>query len=696
MLTLALRNIWSRKVGIPMIHTCHLDVRDARTLDEMIGRTGSGDLLPILNADIGSVDTATIEGGESNAELADRRNPHPAKLPLYEYTWKTVFFHSLVGRDQELASNLFGITESEALFEVAFPGMTPPQVKVALDEIRKSAFYLRFHEGRYYAHSDPTVNIALAKIRRTLSEGEVNDLLSGTGRKVVSAGDQGMFHVEHDVAEPGHIPDGKNKPVLGIVSLGAGEIDEMAFVTTAGENRPRRQQNCVFLLTPRTVMVRGEARQSDTFFRNKQTESQETLASLDAIARDVLSRRRLEARPENYGIPVQKVRDEEFTREKRERENALITAMTQAYDGLWFPSAQGKIVRKEVKTAGGEGGAGVLALIQQVLSKEGELVTAEQATTKEALINLARLFFETGETIPVDQLRANFLEKRHWPVLEALSLLDTVVRSGVGRGMWCLFRMGGAERTRPEAFYSREQGELPMGLDLASEGWELVTVPGAKQRGWTGSEVTYDPARVESWTRDALDTHPAATAGDLLAHITERHGELPEPVVMDAILKQVQAGRAMTYAGETGQSERPDLVSGNSAMFRTVQKEDVIIAPAEASRRGWVTAEKLGLSLSGPEGTEKLVALLKDLSRIYDRGGKSRIDVLDLIHLELPGGGYLRVTLTDASAESIRHLGEFWEVLADKVRKGTQTEGRLDLREVDETCPLVKRLKEGA
>lgn len=235
-----------------------------------------------------------------------------------------------------------------------------------------------------------------------------------------------------------------------------------------------------------------------------------------------------------------------------------------------------------------------------------------------------------------------------------------------------------------------------MGLDLASEGWELVTVPGAKQRGWTGSEVTYDPARVESWTRDALDAHPTATAGDLLAHITERHGELPEPVVMDAILKQVQAGRAMAFGGRVDQQEKPDLISGSSAMFRTVQKEDVIIAPAEASRRGWVTPEKSGLSLSGPEGTEKLVALLKELSRIYDRGGKSRIDVLDLIHLELPEGGFLRVTLTEASAESIRHLGEFWEVLADKVRKGAQTEGRLDIRDVDDACPLIKRLKEGA
>ena len=64
----------------------------------------------------------------SNAELADRRNPHPEGWPMHEYAWKTIFLHSLVGRDQGLQSNIFGLTLQDALFQVAFPGLTPPQV----------------------------------------------------------------------------------------------------------------------------------------------------------------------------------------------------------------------------------------------------------------------------------------------------------------------------------------------------------------------------------------------------------------------------------------------------------------------------------------------------------------------------------------------------------------------------------------
>ena len=57
------------------------------------------------------------EGSHSNAELADRQNPH---LKGWGYTWKMVFLHSLAGRNQGLSSNIFGLTEQDALFNHLF------------------------------------------------------------------------------------------------------------------------------------------------------------------------------------------------------------------------------------------------------------------------------------------------------------------------------------------------------------------------------------------------------------------------------------------------------------------------------------------------------------------------------------------------------------------------------------------------
>jgi predicted AAA+ superfamily ATPase len=49
-LALAVRSLWQAQQDIPMIHTCHLNLRDARIVSELIGRTGSNDLGYPFNA----------------------------------------------------------------------------------------------------------------------------------------------------------------------------------------------------------------------------------------------------------------------------------------------------------------------------------------------------------------------------------------------------------------------------------------------------------------------------------------------------------------------------------------------------------------------------------------------------------------------------------------------------------------------
>src|SRR5262249_890118 len=73
-----------------------------------------------------------------------RATPHPDGIPWHEYTWRTVFLHSLVGRDQGLASEAFGVEESRALFDTAFPGLPPSQVQSALRKVQEAAYYLHY------------------------------------------------------------------------------------------------------------------------------------------------------------------------------------------------------------------------------------------------------------------------------------------------------------------------------------------------------------------------------------------------------------------------------------------------------------------------------------------------------------------------------------------------------------------------
>jgi hypothetical protein len=689
-LALAIRSLWNTPQRIPMIHTCHLDLREARTVSEIIGRTGSGDLLPVLNADVSGPDTASLDVGRSRAELADRKNPHPAGFRLHEYTWKTVFLHSLVGRAAGPGSNLFGITAREALLEVAFPGMTPPQVETALQAIEDSsdgAFYLRLHQGRYYASLDPSETRALASIRGTLPQEQVDELLAATARKAVRA-EAGMFEVAHDVSTPEHIADKTRRPVLALVALDADQIDAEACITTAGPNRPRVQQNFVFLLVPEIVRVKGETWSEDRILHTREVRNR-----LEEIARDVLARRKLKAQPEHYGITAARLTEKDFETRLKERDLALETIVTRVYNVVWFPAAAGQVIRKEIKAASGESGASVIEQLRRLLRYEGKLITTEQATTHETLLSLGRLFFESGQTPTLDDIRAHFACNRRWPILEQPSLLEHIVRAGVARGVWCLFRMGSAESVKPQEFCSRDTGDLPLELNFSAPGWSLVTPPGANQRGWAGP-VQIDPAHVERWVASAIAAEGTAHVTRLVQNIAEQYGEVPETVILDALEKLRQTDRLLTYSGQPEQQEKPaELIHGAGALLHPVRKSDVVIAPAVAAKRGWISAQRQQFRLSGREGARTLLPLLSRLGSFYTRGARSPIALLELVDLEVHGGGRLRLSLENVSPAAMQQLGEFFETLATIIQPGDTAAADLEIDDPDDQCLLIRALK---
>jgi hypothetical protein len=692
LLALVVRDIWTKKQNVPMVHTAHVNLRDPRVVDEILGRTRSGELKTVLDTDVGGPDTGMLAAGRSRAEIADRRNPHPAGYPLHELAWRTVFLHSLVGRAEGLGSNLFGVTERDALFETAFPGLTPPQVEAALREIENTAFYLRFDRdhGRYFASLEPSINRALSEIREGLRDEPVKQLLAATARKVV--GDEnGLFRVIPDVAAPEHISDNLGRPVLGIVALDVARLDPVAIVETKGPRETRVQQNVVFLLVPETVFLEGDQWSEDR--NQKANEAQNRIADL---ARDVLARRRLKAKPEDYGIRPEQLSRDDFDARMRERELALQTAVTGLYRVLCFASASsGAVVRKEISPAAGEGGAAVLAEIRRLLDGEGEIVAADRAATNEVLISLGKLFFDLAQTPALTKLREAFLCNRRWPVLEQSVSFDQIVREGVAKGHWCLFDMGGAERTKPERFYSRETAEVPFDADLNAAGWSLVSAAGARQRGW-GAEARIEISTIIPWVAAVIGEAGATTAGAIAAKVTEQHGAVPANTVFQAIDRVVHDGRAMTFTGDPAQEAKPDqLFHGSAAILHQVAEADAVVAPAEAAKRGWVRQEEVGYRLTGADASTRVLPLLGQFGSFYNRGAKMTIGLLDLAGLEVEGGGRLRLSVEHATPAAMKRLGELLEVLATVAKPGQDTIVELDIAEPDDNDPLIKALKQG-
>ncbi|MHB1125578.1 MAG: ATP-binding protein [Bacillota bacterium] len=687
-LALAVRSLWQKQLDVPMIHTCHLDLRSERVVNEILGRTGSSDLLLVLNSDVGSVDTGILEGGHSNAEIADSRNPHPMGYPLYEYTWKTVFLHSLVGRDEGLGSKIFGLAESEALLSVSFPELTPPQVRTALEEINESAFYLRYEQGKYFASEEPTINSILARIRKTLNAEQVKNLLEITARKVVT-GKPDLFQIEHDVSLPEHLPDGKGRPILGVASLSAENLNVEDMVTTKGVNKPREQQNLIFILVPETVTVK-DVKHQEEMFHGQDLQAYDARQRIEGIARQVKAMQLLIDKPQSYGVNPRRLEGEDFRKRRAEREQGLITAVSGIYSGLYYPSTSGHIVRKEIKSAGGEGGLPFIEQIRELLTRDGELLTS-RSTTQETLMNVSKLFFENGDAISLKTLRENFSCVRNWPVLENSGIFEQIIRTGVQKNIWCVFRMGADDSIKPSEFYHRES-EVPMGVNLSDAGYGLVTPQGANQRGWSDSPKV-DTAKVREGIIYVVGQDGVAVAREVANDLTEKYGEVPDQDFQEAVSTLVRSGRIFAFRGKPDQKDKPELISGSGAALYTPQASDVLITPAKAAENGWVNPGRRNFILTGKDGVDKLIPLFRRLGGLYSRGAKSNIETLDLTDLNLPEGGTLRIQLNNVGPGSMKALGELFEVLAGVAAKGNHTEAFLEILDPDDNCPLIQELK---
>lgn len=687
-LAVTIRSIWEKKLNIPMIHTCHLDLRDTRTVNELLGRNQCTELIPIIHADIGSADTASMALGMSMAESLDRKNPHPLNLSLYEYTWRTVFLNSLVGRSEGTGSNIFGVNEKEAVLQTAFPGMPPAQVEAALKAIPDTALYLKYRQGKYYASLDPTIVNILLSIKKGINKDQALEILGAACRKIIRPDAIGFNVVNEKIEKPEDIPDRAPKPILAVVDINTERVNVEKMVTLAGENKARINQNLVFVLVPDIVAVEGEAGSESLF---KERENSELKDEIIEIAKDLKARQMLKARPQQYGLTEKHLREDDYEGKLRERENALQIRVSQRYNSLYYPATTGKIVKKEIKTAGGESGASFEAQILRILKEAGELITSDVAESVACLSGIARLFFDNDATPEVKKIYNGFSQKRHWPILENANIFEQIMRAGVKKGFWCLFKMGGQENTRPEIIYHREKYDIPYEIDLTQPEWSLISYAEATKRSWIGTQV--DKLKVEDFVKEVLSGSSAMQVKDIVSAVKDGHGVADAPSVVRAVEHLVTTGKFMSYNGRPDQKEKPsDLKAGSTALMYQAGENSVIISPAEAAKRGWMSVESKNFVLEGSEAAEAILPLIKNIGSLYSKGAKSSIDFLDISNIQLKKGGNIQIRLDGATPESLKDLGEFFQVLSTLIGEPKIVEAYLRIEKPDETCEFYKKL----
>ena len=691
-LALTIRNIWQKSMPISLIHTCNVDMRNAATVDEILGRTGSADLKTALNTDIGSVETASLGSGLSQAERADRKNPHPDGLPMYELTWKTVFLNSLVARGEGKTAKAFGINQQDALFMISSPVLPPSQVNTALEEIGRSAFYLRCEDGKYFAHQDPTLNSVLAQIRENVNTKRIQQKLKSLAGTLLS--DNHLFNVQQDVRLPQDIPDNNTKPTVAVIALDAKEIDPMKLLQEKGANMTRLHQNMVVMLIPSTVRVLLDNDSQNLF--GSDIDNTRPLSYVEDLARQVIAINDLKDKPTSYGINAHKLEDPEFVETSREREMALSTEVAALYKKVYFANNM-QIECREIRTDSGDSGATILNQIAQTLIEANKLIYDKAFNTTE-LKSLQSLFFANGERLPVAEMTKGFYCNRRWPMLSNTGVLERILREGVASGVWIIYRMGDSTDDVPAEIYTQEN-PVAMGADILRGGYSLMTIEGAKKRpGWLEKDHV-PPEKIQARIKEVLAASGASPVSDLQEAVKATYANVSDEQITEGVREVLKTAGFSGYVGDVNQQEKPEnIIEGYSAQFHDIQPTDIIITQREKSERGWLEfpgSETFLGNISDNERAHKIYKVLKNISGWYNRGkAQQDIEELELVNLRLPSGATMRIRFDGLTSRDIKKLDELFMDILGVAEVSEHTEGYITIQDTsNEDDELIKELK---
>ncbi|MGN0941741.1 MAG: DUF499 domain-containing protein [Selenomonadaceae bacterium] len=691
-LALVVRSIWRNNTQTLMIQVPDIDLHTSDIVNELLGRTASSaEMHNIIAADIGSADSAELTAGLSNAQKCDAQNPHPDGIKWHELTWRTVYLNSLVQGVGGITSNVFGIGEKDAIFETATPLLAPAQVKTALDDIDEHAYFLRFENEKYFAHTVPTINNAISSIKEKITDNQVKSTLDDITRDLIKD-PYSEFAVMNAVKYPQDIPESRTKPMIGVVALDAETVDVMAFITTKGDNISRQNQNMVTLLVPDTVAVTSDNSQLTLDVDIKADTSKKD--SVIDKAKTVIAYRMLGANPQSYGIAASSLKEQNFERKKAEYSNALRVLVSDLYHRFYYPNGTVPAM-VEIRGDSSESGAAFITSIKEALT--GKLLVSTKHTTTDLKSLAKEYFFKDGNGQNAERANVNMLmEKcytnRSFPMLTSVDVFKNVIREGVDTNLWVLYEKDtDYTATSPRAIYTVKK-RVPLSVDITDQSYYIMTIPAANKRHWIDEEeIPLEKIRTE--VEAAISTNGAMTVGDVIDAVKVKYPDAGEERIGGVISGIVSEGNAATYTGDVDQQEKPeDLMSGIGVLEPVLSNDVVIISRNEQSNRGW--CETPALVLDDNEHIDDVLKLCKHLNSYYTRD-KSSCVINSLVFSNLAvGDTAVSFSFTNIQRDSINGLDELFGLLAGAAKATEDSKVTLMIMRPDSNDPVVKAVDE--
>lgn len=354
----------------------------------------------------------------------------------------------------------------------------------------------------------------------------------------------------------------------------------------------------------------------------------------------------------------------------------------------------------EFRTSASDSGATILAQVSQELIDAGKLIWKENEPFKATeLKSLAEQFlFSNGDRASIQDTLKRFQTLRTWPMLSSKKVLDRMLREGVQKGNFIVYRMGNTEdMDMPEEIYTQEK-PISMNVNLLNGGYSLMTLQGAKVRHWLDRDHV-PKEKVQQEIKNILQASGAATVKDLTDAVQNSYGNVTGEEVKECIKEVAQSSGYASYEGEVDQQEKPEkIISGLDIPFHEFIDTDVIITKASESERGWLIQNDnhdLLANLNESEKAKKIYDLLPKVSSWYRRG-KATADIkfLDLGGLRLPSGATMRISFDNLTPVDIQKLDEFFDTLTNISKPNDDAYASIEVEDTsNDKDMLIQELK---
>lgn len=401
LLARVISDIWKKKEkDVHLVLPAYVALDNQQIMNELTGKIKKDDLIPVIHADIAN------NKGDAKAQLWNKDYFDKKMPPLASRMANTTYLYSLIIGEAK------GMDEYTILGSIMTPGINPSVYFNLLKKMDQKFWYFRESNGRYYFHSEPTINKIIQDYMSIVESSKIRFRIRTALQSEFSGS---LFKPIIQPNGPSDVKDGDNLKLIVLdykyTSVDSKE-DKIPHIinqiwNTARDEAPRIYKNTTFFIVADSNQI----------------------SRLEDVTREYEAYQKMEENREDLAN-LTKDQIEKLEAKKREIELSLKIALVSTYRFLYYPRKQMEVAELDPASVG-EISKKRQKIIYELLGAEGKIKNSIKSNYAKSRAWPTHKKRETAKTF-----KDWFYQKFNLPIPTKLEVIKNTIRDGVKEKIW--------------------------------------------------------------------------------------------------------------------------------------------------------------------------------------------------------------------------------------------------------------------